>query len=106
MANTKRLAVRSLALTLDQLAEEEAQLDLWVGQMGSDAAGRQGHEESANWVPVDLQHAIDHIHARYGAGALRQGVPLMARRPALRHQTTTTLPKVALPSSTRCASAS
>lgn len=119
MANTKRLAVRSLALTLDQLGEKEAQLDLWAGQLGSEAAGQQvlqGHEESANRVdcptaqlprgPADLQHAIDHIHARYGAGALRQGVPLTARRPALRHQTTTTLPKVALPSSTRCASAS
>jgi hypothetical protein len=34
-------------------------------------------------------------------------VPLTARRlGSLRHQTTTTLPKVALPSSTRCASAS
>ncbi|MFL5546981.1 MAG: hypothetical protein ACJ8AQ_05430, partial [Gemmatimonadales bacterium] len=116
MANTKRLAVRSLALTLDQLVEKETQLELWAGQTGSEAAGQQGHEESANRVdcpaaqlprgPADLQHAIDHIHARYGAGALRQGVPLTARRPALRHQTITTLPKVALPSSTRCASAS
>jgi len=115
IANTKRLAVRSLALTLDQLVEKEAQLELWARQMGSAAEGQQKHNgqdtgdclaASLPRCPATLQHAIDHIHARYGAGALRQGVPLTARRPALRHQTTTTLPKVALPSSTRCASAS
>src|SRR3954453_14002858 len=112
MANTKRLAVRSLALTLDQLVEKEAQLDLWAGQLGSGAEGQPKHirqdcpAASPPRCPATLQHAIDHIHARYGAGALRQGEPLTARRPALRHQTTTTLPKVALPSSTRCASAS
>jgi hypothetical protein len=117
MANTKRLAVRSLALTLDQLGEKEAQLELWEGRRGSWEAGKSHtdtDEPSADYVPASplprcstsLQHAIDHIHARYGAGALRQGVPLTARRPALRHQTTTTLPKVVLPSRTRCASAS
>src|SRR3954469_20443475 len=116
MANTKRLAVRSLALTLDQLVEKEAQLDLWRGMRGSSEAGKSDGEDERSGVyvpasplprcPATLQHAIDHIHARYGAGALRQGEPLTGRRPALRHQTTTTLPKVALPSSTRCASAS
>ena len=117
MANTKRLAVRSLALTLDQLAQQEAQLDLWGGtterRSGGnecDSADKAGEDCASTPVPTYrhtvLQHAIDHIHARYGAGALRQGVPLTARRPPLRHQTTTTLPKVALPSSTRCASAS
>ncbi|HKG32389.1 MAG TPA: hypothetical protein VKB22_01530 [Gemmatimonadales bacterium] len=117
MANSKRLAVRSLALTLDQLVEKEAQLDLWGGMRGSSEARKsdRSDERSAIYVsasplprcPATLQHAIDHIHARYGAGALRQGMPLTARRlGSLRHQTTTTLPKVALPSSTRCASAS
>jgi DNA polymerase IV len=116
MANSKRLAVRSLALTLDQLGEKEAQLDLWAGQRGSEAEGQQQHTDPyiadcpaapLPSCPATLQHAIDHIHARYGAGALRQGVPLTPRRlGSLRHQTTTTLPKVALPSSTRCASAS
>src|SRR3954470_3220288 len=117
MANTKRLAVRSLALTLDQLVEKEAQLDLWGGMRGSGEARKSDtstDELSADYFPASplanfptsLQHAIDHIHARYGAGALRLGEPLTARRPALRHQTPTTLPKVAFPSSTRCASAS
>ena len=31
LANTKRLAVRSVSLTLDRLMETEAQLDLWEG---------------------------------------------------------------------------
>jgi DNA polymerase IV len=90
LANTKRLAVRSLALSLDHLAEKEAQLDLWDAQRDSEAEGQSRS-------PAALQHAIDHIHSRYGAGALRRGS---------RYQTTTTLPKVALPSRTRWASAS
>ena len=97
LANSKRLAVRAVALTLDHLMEKEAQLDLWGGN-----AAEQDDEP-----PATLQHAIDHIHSRYGAGVLRRGTPLAAGRgPRTRHQTTTTLPKVALPSRTRCASAS
>jgi DNA polymerase-4 len=95
LANSKRLAIRSIALTLDRLMESEVQLELWEGQT---AAG-----------PGALQHAVDHIHARYGAGALRRGGPLTAHRSPLTSvssQTTTILPKLALPSSTRCASAS
>ena len=94
LANTKRLALRAVALTLDQLVQKEAQLDLWEEQ-NPDAVD----------CPADLQQAIDRIHARYGAGSLRLGVPLMAGRPS-RHQVTTILPKVVLPSRTRCASAS
>jgi DNA polymerase IV len=102
LANTQRLAVRSLALTLDRLLETEAQLELWDGKRGSGEAGT-------------LQHAIDRIHARYGASAMVRGRPLTTHRSppfaALRarfttHQVTTIFPKVALPSSTRCASAS
>jgi DNA polymerase-4 len=93
LANSKRLAIRSLALTLDQLAEKDAQLDLWAAEPAE--------------TPTALQHAIDHIHSRYGAGALRRGIPLTAHRsPLTVHQTTTTLPNVALPSRTRWASAS
>jgi DNA polymerase IV len=93
LANSKRLAIRSLALTLDQLAEKDAQLDLWAAEPAK--------------TPTALQHAIDHIHSRYGAGALRRGIPLATHRsPLTVHQTTTTLPNVALPSRTRWASAS
>jgi DNA polymerase-4 len=117
LANTKRLAVRSVALTLDRLMETEAQLDLWAGQRGSGTDGQQKHTV-AEFLggdcpaappprgPAALQHAIDRIHARYGATVMRGG-PLTAHRsPLTPHQTTTIFPKVALPSRTRCASAS
>jgi DNA polymerase IV len=103
LANTKRVALRTVALTLDRLMEGETQLELWDEKTGSGEAGKQQHttEDSAA-----LQQAIDSIRARYGTGALRS-VPLTAHRsPLTLHQTTTTFPKVALPSRTRCASAS
>jgi DNA polymerase IV len=97
LAGSKRLAIRSLALTLDQLVEKNAQLDLWT------AIPPFAHPPAQS----ALQNAIDNIHSRYGAAALRRGVPLTAHRlPLTAHHTTTTLPNVALPSSTRCASAS
>lgn len=118
LANSKRLALRMIALTLDRLVETESQLELWEGQRGSGAARRQQHtnEESFSTVevpaaplprcPAALQRAIDSIRIRYGAGALR-GAPLTAHRsPLTPHQTTTTFPNVPLPSMTRCASAS
>ena len=98
LANTKRLAIRSVALSLDRLMEKEAQLDLWEGKMES------GEAETLSEA---IQHAVDRIHARYGAGALRRGTPLSGPRGSVpSHHTTTTLPKLALPSSTRCESAS
>ncbi len=93
LANARRLAIRSMALTLDRLMEKEAQLELWADQ-------QEQEEPSA----TALQHAVDRIHARYGAGALRRGGPFTAHRSPLTaqsSQTTTTLPKLALPSSTR-----
>jgi DNA polymerase-4 len=134
VANTKRLAFRCLALTLDQLVDKDAQLDLWSDMAvrrygGSDESASESYQVSEKLdeseaydtaVPpyrrTALQHAVDCIHSRYGAKALRRGSPLSHRlRPALQdptaipryrhtadhHQTTTTLPKVALPSSTR-----
>jgi DNA polymerase-4 len=110
LATTKRLAVRAMALTLDRLLEPEAQLELWAGKMVSGEAGKPQHTNEASSpashlpaypltrCPAALQHAVDRIHSRYGARAIVRGVPL--------HQTTTILPKVALPSRTRCASAS
>jgi D-arabinose 1-dehydrogenase-like Zn-dependent alcohol dehydrogenase len=111
-------AVRSVALTLDRLMETEAQLDLWAGQRGSGADGQQEYTAAVSLsgadcpaalrprCPAALQHAVDRIHARYGASAVRGG-PLTAHRsPLTPHQITTIFPKVALPSRTRCASAS
>ena len=108
LANSKRLAVRAVALTLDRLMEGEAQLDLWggsgaAGQRDSDSATQSNSATDFSLVcscgpaaplprrPAALQHTIDRIRARYGAGAL--------------HHSTTIFPKVALPSMTRCASA-
>jgi DNA polymerase-4 len=106
-ANSKRLAVRAVALTLDRLIEPEAQLDLW--SMGTREGWNEGTEEqqSLSIVPPfqrsspDLQHAIDHIRTRYGAAAVRKGRLPAPRSPLTAHQATTILPKVALPSSTR-----
>jgi DNA polymerase-4 len=108
LANSKRLAVRSVSLTLDRLMETEAQLDLWAGgQVDRRSDGQtDGNTNDESARPIALQHAMDGIRARYGAGALRGG-PLTAHRlPLTPHQVTTIFPKVALPSRTRCASAS
>jgi DNA polymerase-4 len=101
LANTKRMAVRTVALTLDQLMEAEAQLELWDGQRGSGEAAKQQHTRSESpdtlpasqrpRSPADLQHALDNIRTRYGARAVRGGP----------HHSTTIFPKVALPSMTR-----
>ncbi len=113
LANTKRLAVRTVALTLGRLMEAEAQLDLWAGQRGGGADGQQKHS-SAEYLsgadcpasplprcPAALQDAVDRVRARYGARALRGG-PLAAHSsPTTSHQATTIFPKVALPSMTR-----
>ena len=82
LANTKRLAVRSVSLTLDRLMESEAQLDLWAGKTVSGDAGKQQQRNEESSLASDLpaysptrlpalQHAVDRIHSRYGAGALR-----------------------------------
>jgi DNA polymerase IV len=101
LANTKRLAIRAVALTLDRLMETEAQLELWEGQRGGYPlaggwADRQQKHTNAESLsvsdcpaaslprcPATLQHAMDHIHSRYGAGALRRGTPLTAHRSPL-----------------------
>jgi DNA polymerase IV len=90
LAVSKRLAIRTVALTLDQLGVPEEQLELWT-------------EEPS--LPA-LQHAVDHIHSRYGSGALTLGRAFPPRSRAQPHHSTTILPNVALPSRTRCASAS
>jgi DNA polymerase-4 len=95
LANSKRLAVRSVALTLDRLMETEAQLELWWGgqadsrtggQMDGRTDGLTNSEELTDRPPVRpsaLQHAVDRIHSRYGAGALRRGGPLTAHHSRL-----------------------
>jgi DNA polymerase-4 len=122
LANTKRLAVRSVALTLDRLMETEAQLELWVGTTAERRNGGTARENDS------LQRALDQIHSRYGATTLVQGSRLTCRSPihktatavppylplaslgagctADHYQVTTIFPKVAFSSRARCASAS
>jgi DNA polymerase-4 len=128
MAITKRLAIRALSLTLDRLVETEAQLELWTGSQAGGSTGGQADRRSGGqydgeqtWIsiqtdrpadrltdrPAALQHAVDRIHSRYGTGALIRGPrPTPHRSPLYHHQTPTIFPNVALPSSTRWASAS
>jgi DNA polymerase-4 len=116
LANTKRLAVRTVGLTLSRLMEAEAQLELWEGKTVSGYAGTLQHTDEDSSPKLDLpaspptrlpalQHAVDRIRTRYGAGAVRGG-PLAAHLSPLTshltsHQATTIFPKVALPSMTR-----
>jgi len=64
LANTRRLAVRTLSLTLDRLSEAEAQLELWDG---GTAVGRYGGKLEKITA---LQSAVDRIHSHYGRRAL------------------------------------
>jgi predicted kinase len=79
LANAKRLAVRAVALTLDQLEEAEAQLELWESGQADTTPGRseqdgRGAEPSRDIRVPDrehaLQHAMDRIHSRYGRRAV------------------------------------
>ena len=68
LATTKRLAVRSVTLTLDQLMQVDTQLDLWAGQDFPPATAPLPPG------PAALQRAIDHIRRRYGTEALRSSL--------------------------------
>ncbi|HMU62770.1 MAG TPA: DNA-3-methyladenine glycosylase I, partial [Gemmatimonadales bacterium] len=64
LANTKRIAVRTVALAAEQLAEMEVQMELFeAGQRGSEA----GEQE------VVIQTAIDQIRGRWGALSVTKG---------------------------------
>jgi DNA polymerase-4 len=101
LANTKRLAVRAVALTLDRLMEAEAQLDLWGGGTAVRQYGGRTEKVTA------LQSALDRVHSHYGTQAVVHSTAVPPyRRTAALHHSTTIFPKVAFPSMTRCASAS
>jgi DNA polymerase-4 len=96
LANTKRLAVRAVALTLDRLMESEAQLELWTGGQADRRTGGDNMElakgmenDSAHPSarppvrPSALQHAVDRIHSRYGARGITRGVAHPFSRPTV-----------------------
>jgi DNA polymerase-4 len=88
LANTKRMAIRTMALTLDQLMETDAQLELWDtgladgrmdGRTGDKAGGRYGGKAVRQRSErTALQAAIDQIRTRYGSGAVKS--PLTVHR--------------------------
>jgi hypothetical protein len=88
LANSKRLAVRTVEVTLDRLLEAEAQLELFNG-----ATALQGYDATVQALTTDssahpgsdapppsavapyrrsgvLQHTLDRIRTRYGTRAL------------------------------------
>jgi DNA polymerase IV len=125
LANAKRLAVRCVSLTLDQIEEAETQIDLWDEGEPADqealAAAAQPAPPHRPSIPP-LQSAVDRIRTRYGTGAIGRAVTALpgrahrtrAARPGAgltsfsphASQVTTTLPNVSFASSARCASAS
>ena len=92
LANAKRLAVRSVALTLDRIVEAEAQLELWGAQGRRDAETQRRRDAGVDAIrasdasadpnpeppyasaplcaPAPLQAALDRIRARYGTRAI------------------------------------
>jgi DNA polymerase-4 len=76
LANTKRIAVRTVALAAEQLAEVEAQLELFEAGQGDREAGRQGGGEAASQDEgreVVIQTAIDQIRSRWGTPGIARG---------------------------------
>ncbi len=91
-ANTRRLAVRTVALTLDQLEMKESQLDLWEAAVEAERSEAENQSEHGEGVCDGgrgrrLQHAMDRIHTRYGIRTLSRGTTR-----ALFRDTTTTMP--------------
>ena len=80
LANAKRLAIRSVALTLDRLEEAETQLELWGVCHPEPIRCEWVQGDSVPSRPRALQHALDRITTRYGARAVTSGA---TRRGAL-----------------------
>jgi DNA polymerase-4 len=68
LANTRRIAVRTVALAAEQLVEMEVQMELFeAGQRGSGAAGP---DDGAGEQEVVIQDAIDQIRSRWGTSGI------------------------------------
>jgi len=64
LANTRRIAVRTVALAAEQLAEMEVQMELFgAGQADSEAGGQD----------IVIQAAIDQIRKRWGVPKIHRG---------------------------------
>ena len=71
LANTKRIAVRTVALAAEQLAEVDGQIELFDGGgNGQEAEKRGGRAEGQEVV---IQAAIDQIRNRWGVPGIARG---------------------------------
>jgi DNA polymerase-4 len=61
LAAGRRVAIRTVSVTVDRLIEANVQLDLW--------------DDPKTDPPAVLQTALDHIHRRWGARAVTLGAP-------------------------------
>ncbi|HQR19039.1 MAG TPA: hypothetical protein PK948_11730, partial [Gemmatimonadales bacterium] len=81
LANTKRIAVRTVALAAEQLAEMEVQMELWdggeAGKRGGGEAGKRGSGGVEKTVVI--QAAIDQIRNRWGVPGIHRGTDGSAR---------------------------
>jgi DNA polymerase-4 len=66
LANTKRIAVRTVALAAEQLAEMEMQMELFE-------AGKRESEEAGKEREQTLQTSIDQIRSRWGVPGIARG---------------------------------
>jgi hypothetical protein len=77
LANAKRLAVRSVSLTLDRIVEAETQIYLWdEGEPAEpEALVVTAHPAPRHRPSIPpLQSAVDRIRTRYGTGAIGRAV--------------------------------
>jgi len=70
LANTKRIAVRTVALAAEALVEMDVQMDLWDSDTGGEAGKRGSGEEQQQVV---IQAAIDQIRSRWGTMSVTKG---------------------------------
>jgi DNA polymerase-4 len=86
LANAKRLAVRSVSLTLDRIMEAETQMDLWSASEPADPEAPAVVAPAALFRPAvpPLQSAVDRIRTRYGTAAIGRAVTALPGRSARR----------------------
>ena len=117
LANAKRLAVRSVSLTLDRIVEAETQMELWDVIASHPERSEGGHAEpcplrfaqgDSGTPPAPAPSSTLWTVSPPATAPARSPPAPYARSPSDHHphQVTTTLPKVSFASSARCASAS
>ena len=93
LANSKRIAVRTVALTLDRLEEAEVQLELFEGAVKTVKAEKAVRVSTFPPLPpfpplpslpssrpaAALQQAIDRIRGRWGARGLMRGTTVLSQ---------------------------